>query len=171
MRVLRAVDPSAGHGGDGCHLRGRCGADVPLGDLRDGRLGQVASPHDLYERPATVFVASFVGTMNRLPATATPGGAELLGVRRPVTGDLPSGPVVALARPESLTVAADPAGEGRVIARTFSGAVSRLTVALPDGTEVQIDVASAESSALTAGTAVQVGLAERPVLLAPAEPR
>jgi putative spermidine/putrescine transport system ATP-binding protein len=141
-----------------------------VGVLREGRLEQVASPHDLYERPATVFVASFVGTMNRLPATVVAGGAELLGLRRPVTGDVPPGAVVALVRPEALTVAADPAGEGRVVTRTFSGAVSRLTVALPDGTEVQVDVASAESAELTPGTAVRVGLAERPVLLAQSEP-
>jgi putative spermidine/putrescine transport system ATP-binding protein len=142
-----------------------------VGVLRDGRLEQVASPNDLYDRPATVFVASFVGTMNRLPATMTGGGAELLGVRRPVSGDVPSGgPVVALVRPEALSAVGDPAGEGRVVARTFSGATTRLAVALPDGTEVQVDVPSADSQELTPGTAVRVGLAERPVLLAAVEP-
>jgi putative spermidine/putrescine transport system ATP-binding protein len=45
-----------------------------------------------------------------------------------------------------------------------------VAVALPDGTEVRADVASAESQDLTPGTAVRVELAERPVLLAPAEP-
>jgi putative spermidine/putrescine transport system ATP-binding protein len=142
-----------------------------VGVLRSGRLEQVASPADLYERPATVFVAQFVGTMNRLPATVGAGSAEVLGVRRPIAGDTPSGgPVVALLRPEALTVAVDPAGSGRVVTRTFSGATSRLAVALPDGAEVQVDVPSAESRDLTPGTAVRVGLAERPVLLAPAEP-
>ena len=142
-----------------------------VGVLREGRLEQVASPSVLYERPATVFVAQFVGTMNRLPATVGSGGAEVLGVRRPVAGDTPAGgPVVALVRPEALTVALDPAGPGRVVTRTFSGATSRLAVALPDGVEVQVDVPSAESRDLTPGTAVTVGLAERPVLLAPVEP-
>jgi putative spermidine/putrescine transport system ATP-binding protein len=142
-----------------------------VGVLRAGRLEQVASPADLYERPATVFVAQFVGTMNRLPATVGAGGAEVLGLRRPVAGDTPSGGrVVALVRPEALTVALDPAGGGRVVTRTFSGATSRLAVALPDGVEVQVDVPSAESRHLTPGTAVTVGLAERPVLLAPDEP-
>jgi putative spermidine/putrescine transport system ATP-binding protein len=96
---------------------------------------------------------------------------ELLGVRRPVAGAMASGtPLVALVRPEALHVTADPAGAGRVVTRTFSGAVTRLAVALPDGTEVQADVASAESQQLVPGTAVTVGLAERPVLVAPAEP-
>src|SRR5690606_5757498 len=37
----------------------------------DGRIEQVGSPHDLYHRPATQFVAGFIGSprMNFLPAT------------------------------------------------------------------------------------------------------
>ncbi|SFL50655.1 ABC transporter ATP-binding protein [Geodermatophilus ruber] len=140
-----------------------------VGVLRAGRLEQVASPDDLYERPATAFVAEFVGTMNRVPAVLAGGGVELLGVRRPVAGAAPSGgPVVALVRPEALLVAADPAGEGRVVTRTFSGASTRLAVALPGGVEVVVDVASAESQALVPGTAVTVTPAERAVLVAPA---
>jgi putative spermidine/putrescine transport system ATP-binding protein len=142
-----------------------------VGVLRAGRLEQVAGPDELYERPATAFVAQFVGTMNRVPAGLVDGGVELLGVRRPVAGATPPGPaVVALVRPEALHVTADPAGAGRVVTRTFSGATTRLAVALPDGTEVQADVASAESQDLLPGTAVAVALTERPVLVAPAEP-
>jgi putative spermidine/putrescine transport system ATP-binding protein len=144
-----------------------------VGVLQAGRLEQVAGPDELYQRPATAFVAQFVGTMNRVPATATAtdGVVELLGVRRPVAGATPPGAaVVALVRPEALTVAADPAGAGRVVTRTFSGAVTRLAVALPDGTEVRVDVASAGSQDLLPGAAVTVGVAERPVLVAPAEP-
>jgi putative spermidine/putrescine transport system ATP-binding protein len=141
--------------------------------LREGRLEQVASPDELYERPATAFVAEFVGTMNRVPAALADGGVELLGVRRPVAGAAPAaGPVVALLRPESLRVAADPAGSGRVVTRTFSGASTRLAVALPDGVEVAVDVASADSQDLVPGTAVTVTPAERPVLVtAASEPR
>jgi putative spermidine/putrescine transport system ATP-binding protein len=141
-----------------------------VGVLRQGRLEQVASPDELYERPATAFVAEFVGTMNRLPAEPVDGGVRLLGVRRPVTGALPSaGPLVALVRPESLTVAADPSGAGRVVTRTFSGATTRLAVALPGDLEVVVDVASADSAHLVPGRAVTVTPAERPVLVAPAE--
>jgi putative spermidine/putrescine transport system ATP-binding protein len=57
-----------------------------------------------------------------------------------------------------------------VVNRVFSGASTRLTVALPDGSEVQADVASAESQHLLPGTAVTVAVAERPVLVAPDEP-
>ena len=77
--------------------------------------------------------------------------------------------LVALVRPEGLVVHADLGGVGRVITRTFSGAVTRLAVALPDDVEVRVDVASAASADLTPGTAVTVTPAERPVLVAPAD--
>jgi putative spermidine/putrescine transport system ATP-binding protein len=142
-----------------------------VGVMRSGRLEQVASPDELYERPATAFVAEFVGTMNRVPAVLAGGDVQLLGTRRPVAGAVPpSGPVVALVRPEALLVAADPAGSGRVVTRTFSGASTRVLVALPEGVEVRVDLASADSGALTPGTAVSVRPAERPVLVVPAEP-
>jgi putative spermidine/putrescine transport system ATP-binding protein len=142
-----------------------------VGVLRAGRLEQIAGPDELYERPATAFVAEFVGTMNRLPALRVGGEVELLGTRRAVAGAAPaSGPVIALVRPEALLVQADVAGGGRVITRTFSGASTRLAIVLPDGTEVRVDVASATSQDLVPGTAVTVRPAERPVLVAPAEP-
>jgi putative spermidine/putrescine transport system ATP-binding protein len=141
-----------------------------VGVLRDGRLEQIASPDELYERPATAFVAEFVGTMNRLPARVSGTEVELLGTRRPLAGDAPaSGAVVALVRPESLLVEADPAGAGRIVTRTFSGASTRVAVALADGVEVKVDIASAAGTDLTPGTAVTVRPAERPVLVASAD--
>jgi putative spermidine/putrescine transport system ATP-binding protein len=77
--------------------------------------------------------------------------------------------VQALVRPEALVVRAAPGGPGRVITRTFSGAVTRVAVALPGAVEVRVDVASAESAGLTPGTAVDVVPAERPVLVVPVE--
>ena len=142
-----------------------------VGVLSAGRLEQVAPADELYERPATVFVAEFVGTMNRLPAGLVDGGVEVLGARRPVAGPRPaSGPVVALVRPEALVARADPAGTGRVITRIFSGASTRLTIALRDGVEVRVDLPSAAASDLGPGTPVAVGIAERPVLVTAREP-
>ncbi len=138
-----------------------------VGVMRAGRLEQVASPDELYERPATAFVAEFVGTMNRLPATLSDGVVELLGVRRPVAGAAPSGPVEALVRPEALVVTAG--GAGRVVTRTFSGASTRLLVVLPGGVEVRADLASADSQQFTPGASVSVVPAERPVLVVPQE--
>ena len=142
-----------------------------VGVLRDGRLEQVASPDELYERPATAFVAEFVGTMNRVPARIEGAEVQLLGTRRPLAGaGTPDGPVVALVRPEALLVTAEAGGAGRVVTRTFSGASTRVLIALPDGVEVRVDLPSAVSSAFTPGTVVTVRPAERPVLVAPEEP-
>ncbi|MGY2128904.1 ABC transporter ATP-binding protein [Blastococcus sp. SYSU DS0617] len=139
-----------------------------VGVMRAGRLEQVAGPDELYERPATAFVAEFVGTMNRLPATLSAGAVEVLGTRRAVAGATVDGPVEALIRPEALLVT--DGGPGRVVTRTFSGASTRLLVALPGGVEVRVDLASTDSQRLTPGTAVSVVPAERPVLVVPREP-
>ena len=134
--------------------------------LRAGRLEQVASPDDLYSQPATAFVARFVGTTSVVPATVRPDGAvDLLGTTRPVAGSVPTGDVVALLRPEQVVLRASPTGTGRVIARTFSGGSTRVTAALPDGTEVAADLVSTESTHLVPGTAVEVHPTDRPVLL------
>ena len=47
--------------------------------MRDGRILQVGTPLDLYEKPVDVFTASFIGspTMNLLPASLRNGGADL----------------------------------------------------------------------------------------------
>ena len=47
--------------------------------LRDGRIEQLGAPLDLFERPATRFVAGFLGSpkMNFLPATVEAGEREL----------------------------------------------------------------------------------------------
>jgi putative spermidine/putrescine transport system ATP-binding protein len=141
-----------------------------VGVMRAGRLEQIAAPDELYDRPTTAFVAEFVGTMNRLPATLVDGGVEVLGAHRAVAGARPpTGPVVALVRPEALAVQGDPAGTGRVITRTFSGATTRLTVGLPDGVEVRVDMPSAAASDLGPGSPVRVDVAERPVLVSAAQ--
>jgi multiple sugar transport system ATP-binding protein len=49
--------------------------------LKDGVLQQCASPHELYDRPANVFVAGFIGSpaMNLLTIPLTEGGASIGG--------------------------------------------------------------------------------------------
>jgi putative spermidine/putrescine transport system ATP-binding protein len=143
-----------------------------VGVMRAGRLEQVAEPAELYSRPATVFVAEFVGTMNRLPAELGGGGTvvTVLGTTVPAQDGGPaSGPADALVRPENLTVAAAEDGNGIVTGRTFLGAVTRVAVRLSGDTEVAVDVSSAAAAAMAPGTAVQVSLPAAPVLVAPRE--
>jgi putative spermidine/putrescine transport system ATP-binding protein len=143
-----------------------------VGVMRAGRLEQVAEPAELYARPATAFVAEFVGTMNRLPAELGDGGkvVTVLGVTVPAQeGGPASGRADALVRPENLTVAAAESGNGIVTNRTFLGAVTRVSVRLSGDTEVAVDVSSAAALEMSPGTAVQVSLPAAPVLVAPRE--
>jgi putative spermidine/putrescine transport system ATP-binding protein len=139
-----------------------------VGVMREGRLEQVAPPDELYSRPATAFVAEFVGTMNRLPGQLDAGTVSVLGVTVPVQEPSPvaAGPVDVLIRPESLAIAAAADGNGIVTSRTFLGAITRVGVLLSGDTEVQVDVVSATTTAMTPGTAVRVTLPAAPVLVA-----
>jgi putative spermidine/putrescine transport system ATP-binding protein len=70
---------------------------------------------------------------------------------------------VALVRPESVEVIADPDGAGRVLTASFLGPTSRVTVAMPGDVLVIAQVASARLPELTPGTAVRVDLQPVPV--------
>ncbi|XKE44764.1 sn-glycerol-3-phosphate ABC transporter ATP-binding protein UgpC [Halomonas organivorans] len=58
--------------------------------LRDGRVEQVGSPHTLYQKPATKFVAGFIGspTMNFMPAELMRSAADGCRVAAPGVGEL-----------------------------------------------------------------------------------
>ncbi|MBD0837782.1 ABC transporter ATP-binding protein [Streptomyces sp. TRM68416] len=133
--------------------------------MRAGRLEQCAAPAELYGRPATAFVAEFVGTMSRLPGILKGLEVEVLGQRLPVDGQPPDlSEVDVLVRPEAVRVRAEETGDARVVATAFLGAVVRVTVRLADGTEVKADLPAHEAPA--PGTAVRVSLPQRPVLVA-----
>ncbi|WP_300612120.1 ABC transporter ATP-binding protein [Trebonia sp.] len=140
-----------------------------VGVMRGGKLEQVAAPDELYSRPATAFVAEFVGTMNRLPGDLTGRGTvTVLGGTVPVQDGAPEpGPVDVLVRPEGLTITPVRDGNGIVSNRTFLGASTRVTVLISGDTEIQVDVASTAAAAMVPGTAVQVALPPTPVLVAP----
>jgi spermidine/putrescine transport system ATP-binding protein len=82
--------------------------------MNRGRIEQVASPEDVYERPATTFVAGFIGVSNLMPATVVGDGRVRLRSGPEIateTHGLASGEdCAAVVRPEKLRV--DPAGEG-----------------------------------------------------------
>ncbi|MCM1013209.1 sn-glycerol-3-phosphate ABC transporter ATP-binding protein UgpC [Brevibacterium sp. XM4083] len=82
--------------------------------MNDGRIEQVGTPRELYDHPASLFVASFIGspTMNLLPAHRGESTVSVGGAAVPVVRDLPaSGAEVVLGiRSEDLRPAA--AGEG-----------------------------------------------------------
>ncbi|MFJ8856027.1 ABC transporter ATP-binding protein [Streptomyces sp. NPDC102437] len=142
--------------------------------MRAGRLEQCAPSAELYERPATAFVAEFVGVMSRIPArTGTDDGTvHVLGRRLPVNGRLlgtegvgGAGEVDVLVRPEAVEVTADKNGTSRITGAAFLGAASRLTVRLANGAEVSADVPTHAMTTLPVGATVTLTLPERPVLV------
>ena len=111
--------------------------------MQGGRIEQIAAPAELYDRPATRFVAGFIGTMNLLPAQAAGVGAvRLCGQTLPVPearGLTPGAPVTLGLRPEHLELA--PAGLGfRVSTTVFHGRSLRVIGRLEGAGEVILDV-------------------------------
>ncbi len=84
-----------------------------VGVMSQGKLEQLAAPAELYANPATSFVAEFVGLNNKVPAEVAGGQAQLLGKSVPaLPGSISTGAGLAMVRPESVTVTADPSGTG-----------------------------------------------------------
>jgi putative spermidine/putrescine transport system ATP-binding protein len=146
--------------------------------MRDGRLEQCAAPAVLYERPATAFVAEFVGTMNHLQGTMIDADlVEVAGRRLPVDGERPTAgtKVKVLLRPEAIDLEPAPqaAGSGAdsdpalgtVRIATFLGSITRITVVLDDGTEVKADLPSHRASEFPAAARARLVPAPRPVLV------
>jgi putative spermidine/putrescine transport system ATP-binding protein len=142
-----------------------------VGVMKDGRLEQLAPPTEVYARPATSFVAEFVGLSNRLEGDVRAGRVTVRGVSLPLVDPAtPDGRVVALVRPEAVTLAAHASEEsgplvGSVIAATFLGATSRITVDLGDAT-IMAQLGTAEAAAHPAGSRVSLTIREDPVLVA-----
>ncbi|MBL3699823.1 ABC transporter ATP-binding protein [Leucobacter luti] len=110
--------------------------------FNEGRIEQVGTPEELYERPATLFVARFIGESNALAGDVSAGVfVSGSGVRVPAA-DLPDGPAVAVVRPERIRVHdPDSAGhecvlDGVVADITYLGAQRRVEIATEDGTVI-----------------------------------
>jgi putative spermidine/putrescine transport system ATP-binding protein len=114
--------------------------------MRSGRLEQLDTPETVYRRPATQFVAEFVGAMNRLPGRMGDNDeVQVLGQRLTLlnpNGQKPGDAVDALLRPEALEVVPDSAGPGTVTDRTFLGSAVRLEVTLDTGEKVLVESSS-----------------------------
>jgi len=146
-----------------------------VGVMQAGKLEQLGPPTLVYSRPATPFVADFVGLTNRMQGTVRKGEVEIRGASIPlVHPDTPDGPATALVRPEAVSIAGDGDAAqgplvGTVIAVAFLGAVSRVTVDLGD-TTVLAQLATSAASEHPAGSKVRLTLRPDPVLIQREEP-
>jgi spermidine/putrescine transport system ATP-binding protein/putrescine transport system ATP-binding protein len=136
--------------------------------LREGRLEQVGTAETLYERPATRFVAGFLGDANFFAGEV---GGDAVGRWRVVPSLLrerglrDGDRAFVVVRPERLRLT--PAGDGgaaavnalagRVAEVAYLGTARKYVVDLPDGQSVHARApVRADAAALTAGDAVVV---------------
>ncbi|MEX1163341.1 MAG: ABC transporter ATP-binding protein [Nitriliruptor sp.] len=106
--------------------------------MQAGRIHQVDEPQTLYTRPATRFVAGFVGEADVLPARRidTYLVDTALG-QLPTTDAVTSPEVAAVIRPESLQVSADPRGTATITGIEYFGHDQLVHVRLADGTSIR----------------------------------
>ncbi|MGL6280342.1 MAG: ABC transporter ATP-binding protein [Gaiella sp.] len=136
--------------------------------MSGGRIEQLGTPREVYEAPATAFVADFLGVSNLMQATARGDGtvdADGL-VLRCTRGDCDaSGEVRITIRPERVRIEPPTAeGENRVPARierfVYLGATTQVFVKLANGQRLQSLVANAgDVDAYDVGSPVRLHLA------------
>jgi iron(III) transport system ATP-binding protein len=122
-----------------------------------GQLEQVGTPEELFEEPATRFVAEFLGLPSFLPATVTESGIETeIGFQKQPLLAPRGSTIEVLVRPDDLVLRADPQGNARVLHSQFRGMDYLYDVALESGRIVRC--LGAHTSRLNPGTPVCVTL-------------
>jgi len=113
-----------------------------IGVMSYGRLIEVGTPQDLYQRPQTEFVASFLGTANILlghtEADRIQIGPHVFKLAKEATRFSSDGRVQVVFRPEDLALVKNedeldcvPLGEGTVTSVGFNGPTERIRLELP----------------------------------------
>jgi spermidine/putrescine transport system ATP-binding protein len=125
--------------------------------MNRGRVEQVGVPEDVYERPATTFVAGFIGVSNLMPATVSGPGEVRLDQGPTVTasagGFSPGERCYAVVRPEKLRVEpldgaaranGRPRVEGIVESSLYLGTSTQIAVDLGEGVRMTVLVPNAD---------------------------
>jgi spermidine/putrescine transport system ATP-binding protein len=115
--------------------------------MNHGRVEQVADPEEVYDKPATTFVAGFIGVSNLMPGVVKSSGAngEVLldsgvAVSADVNGFAAGDRCNAVVRPEKLWITPEgervegklPSVEGLVESSLYLGTSTQMIVRLPD---------------------------------------
>jgi sn-glycerol 3-phosphate transport system ATP-binding protein len=90
--------------------------------MNEGRAEQIGAPMAIYDRPATIFVAGFIGSpaMNLLDGTVRGGRLSLVGgAALTLPGKAPDGPVLAGIRPEHLALAEGAPADLEIVAEAI----------------------------------------------------
>ncbi|CAB5240992.1 unannotated protein [freshwater metagenome] len=125
-----------------------------VGVMNKGNLEQLDKPDVLYSNPASAFVATFVGAMNRVPGLIVDSKTvDVLGQKITISntkhGLSKGSKVTVMIRPEQFSISSG--NLATITERSFRGPMTRVVVELNDGTKVDLDVASAQSTDMTPG--------------------
>ncbi|MCD4525262.1 ABC transporter ATP-binding protein [Nocardioides sp. cx-173] len=147
--------------------------------MRHGRVVQLGSPEEIYDRPATAEIADFIGVSNILDchrvddgAVTLPGTTVALAAERVP----PAGALKLCVRPEDIQLRtatdADSAADtllARVEVAVFQGDSARFRVTLDGGATLDVTAPKAQLRTLTRGSTVAVSVPRESVLVLPAE--
>jgi putrescine transport system ATP-binding protein len=140
--------------------------------LDAGRVAQVGPPRAIYERPASRFVARFLGAANVLEGRLAGSTFDSAEAGATFTGDLPAGTVAVALRPERISVVADAAGtntaRGTVEDVAFRGDDSLLVVRLSGGAALRVAHAEEDGAPPARGDAVTLAWEPAAVVALPA---
>jgi spermidine/putrescine transport system ATP-binding protein len=124
--------------------------------MNRGRVEQVATPEEVYDRPASTFVAGFIGVSNLMPATVTSSEEVRLDqgqtISTPTNGFSPGDRCHAVVRPEKLRVelgengdgSGQPRVEGIVASSLYLGTATQIAVDLGEGVRMTVLVPNAD---------------------------
>lgn len=116
--------------------------------LKDGHIQQLGTPREVYERPANVFTARFVGQTNFFPGRVTRMDDERISVdvfglnrelSKPPFRVAINQPLHVLLRPEDIRVLAPDDSEGvagKIVERNYKGSTLDSVIELEDGSQV-----------------------------------
>ncbi|MEY8827109.1 ABC transporter ATP-binding protein [Sedimentitalea sp. XS_ASV28] len=106
-----------------------------IGILKDGKMVQSGAPREVYDNPANIFAAEFLGEANVLQGTREGGGLRLADGRMIQLPGSAGGAEAIAIRPENLSISLTEPTEpgigslqGEMVQRVFAGAVTTCVV-------------------------------------------
>ncbi|MCX5375565.1 ABC transporter ATP-binding protein [Streptomyces sp. NBC_00091] len=134
--------------------------------MRDGRIAQAGTPLEVWQRPASEFVARFLGFENVVPGTVAGGAAATVWGKVPVPAGSPEGEQRLLIRPAGVELCA--AGLACTVeSRTFRGTHVALLLKPETGPVLEAECELAGAPAVGDRVAVTFSPAEVVVLPSP----
>jgi sulfate transport system ATP-binding protein len=145
--------------------------------LNEGRIEQLGTPEEVYSRPASPFVLSFLGDVNLFDCRIEKGAVHLGGavLEIPDLDPTASGPGTVYIRPHVLEVESHPGPVGSFPARVLhvnpAGPIVRIELSTSSGESVRVDVVRERYDArrLTRGASVYLRPAANSVFVVPQE--